>query len=670
MNRSERRKKAGGKGASKPARGIEAHLERARGALLAGRLDDAVALCDAVLAKQRANPEALHIKGLALRAQNHPDGAIDHLSRAAKADPGRADIHYNLGITLASAGRLADAEAAYRRAIGLDGGNPDYHNNLGSLLNRLDRAEDALQCFERALDLDENHVQARNNLGTALLELKRPENAIAQLEAAIRLAPDYADAHGNLGNAYVAAGDAKRGIDAYNDAIKFRPGAAVFHFNLGNALLDTGSASEAVQAYRHALALQPERAEMRSNYLYSLQFEPGVTSAKLAAAQEEWNARHGRDAPAARFDGARFDPERRLRLGFLSSDLGLHPVGYFLIPVLENLASSGAEIFCYSNRQAPDAMTERLRTASDHWAEVRPLGNQELAERIAGDGIDILFEISGHARGNRLAVYAMRPAPLQISWGIGYPGATGLDAIDALLTDERHIPPGDEANFKERLIHMRHGQFCFDAPKDAPDVGPLPAEENGFLTFGCLNQPRKITAAVLEAWAAILGQVPGSKLLLGYEGMDDQANAARITEALGVAPERLTILGGASHGDFLGRYNRIDIGLDTFPYSGGLTTLEALWMGVPVLTFPGESPAGRHAAGHLWTIGHGQFIAGDVGGYIKLAAELAGDADRLARLRSGLRATVAASPLSDGPGFADDFLSAVRQLWRQRCQQG
>ena len=327
MNRSERRKKAGGKGASKPASGIEAHLERARGALLAGRLDDAVALCDAVLAKQRANPEALHIKGLALRAQNHPDGAIDHLSRAAKADPGRADIHYNLGITLASAGRLADAEAAYRRAIGLDGGNPDYHNNLGSLLNRLDRAEDALQCFERALDLDENHVQARNNLGTALLELKRPENAIAQLEAAIRLAPDYADAHGNLGNAYVAAGDAKRGIDAYNDAIKFRPGAAVFHFNLGNALLDTGSASEAVQAYRHALALQPERAEMRSNYLYSLQFEPGVTSAKLAAAQEEWNARHGRDAPAARFDGARFDPERRLRLGFLSSDLGLHPVG-------------------------------------------------------------------------------------------------------------------------------------------------------------------------------------------------------------------------------------------------------------------------------------------------------------------------------------------------------
>ena len=196
----------------------------------------------------------------------------------------------------------------------------------------------------------------------------------------------------------------------------------------------------------------------------------------------------------------------------------------------------------------------------------------ELAERIAGDGIDILFEISGHARGNRLGVYATRPAPLQISWGIGYPGSTRLGAIDALLTDDRHVPPSDAANFKEHLLHMPHGQFCFDPPGDAPDVAALAANETGAITFGCLSQPRKIAAAVLEAWAAILNRVPGSRLTLGYKGMDDQANVSRITAALaaeGIAPERLTIQGGAPHAEFLGRYNQIDIALDTFPYTGG-----------------------------------------------------------------------------------------------------
>ena len=266
----------------------------------------------------------------------------------------------------------------------------------------------------------------------------------------------------------------------------------------------------------------------------------------------------------------------------------------------------------------------------------------------------------------------MRPAPLQISWGIGYPGATGLDAIDALLTDERHVPDGDAANFTEALIHLANGQFCFDPP-EAPEVGPLPALEHGAVTFGCLSQPRKITYPTINLWAGILAEVPGSRLTLGYHGMDDKANIARIKEVLAarnIGVERLTILGVAPHLEFLDRYNRIDIALDTFPYSGGLTTLEALWMGVPVVTFPGESCAGRHAAGHLWSIGLEELIAGDRADYQKLATELAVDGERLAGLRSGLRARLTESPLCDGVGFASDFLTAVRSAWLQRCEAG
>ena len=676
MNRSERRKHARSKGtrsARAAARSFEASLERARGHLLSGQLDEAEKLCDGVLAKQRANAEAMHIKGLAARGRGHAQSAIDCLTGAAKAAPERADIQYNLGIAFGEAKRLEEAEEAYRRAIALDPGNPNYHNNLGSLLNRIGRHEDALESFKAALGLDENHLQARGNLGSTLLELKQPEAAISELRRAVAAAPDYADAHNNLANAYVDAGDSAKAIDAYAVAIALRPGAAVFHYNLGNALLDTGAVNEAIAAYRQSLALEPSRAEIRSNYLYSLQFEPEVTSQKLLTVHEDWNSRHGKMNPVGAYAEARFDPDRRLRLGFVSADFGRHPVGYFLVRPLECLDRSQTEIICYSNRVNVDETTERLMAASDNWIDARQDTNEQLARRIWDDEIDILFEISGHSRGNRLGIYAMKPAPLQISWGIGYPGATGLDAIDALLTDARHIPHHDAANFKERLLHLPQGQFCFDPPVDAPDVSSLPAIGNGHITFGCLSQPRKINGMVLDAWSRIFAAVPDSRLILGYGGMDDAANVSRIIDefgAGGISPDRITILGSAPHGDFLGRYNMVDLSLDTFPYSGGLTTLEALWMGVPMITFPGKSCAGRHAAGHLSAMGLNELIADDLDGYRELAVKLAGDTERLAGLRAGLRSRLAASPICDGPGFAADFLAAVRDLWRERCIEG
>ncbi|MEE2761695.1 MAG: tetratricopeptide repeat protein, partial [Pseudomonadota bacterium] len=544
-------------------------MELARGALVSGRSGEAIQICDRVLIRQQQNAEALHIKGLALRAQNDLESAADLIARAAKAAPKRADIHYNLGITLTGAGQLEAAESAYRCAIQLDDGNANYHNNLGSLLSRLGRPEEAIECFATALSIDETHVQALSNKGSALLDLDCPEEAAAVLERAIKLAPEYADGFSNLGNAYVAMGDSSRGIETYGAAIKLRPGAAVFHYNLGNALLDTGQIQSAMASYRKSLALNPEQPHLRSNLLYCSLYDVEANLQSLKQMHKTWAMGHVKQ-PTESLHSHTFEPDKRLRLGFISADFGQHPIGYFTVLPIENLDRGQTEIFCYSERANSDHMTKRIKAASDKWIDCRNTGDAELAACIRDDGIDVLFDISGLSRGNRLGVFALKPAPLQVNWTIGYPSTTGITAMDAILSDSRHIPPGDETEFEESLAFLPNGHFCFDPPADAPDVQPLPAKANGFVTFGSFNQPRKTNSHVLDAWARILAEVPHSRLLLAYAGMDDSANRKRIEDNLGECATRVEILGRVNRHEVLARYNRIDIGLDTFPYSGGL----------------------------------------------------------------------------------------------------
>jgi predicted O-linked N-acetylglucosamine transferase (SPINDLY family) len=359
-----------------------------------------------------------------------------------------------------------------------------------------------------------------------------------------------------------------------------------------------------------------------------------------------------------------------LRIGFVSADFGRHPVGFFTLELLENHDPGAFTAVCYSCDRRPDAVTERLQAAADEWHEVRNTSHSSLAERIRADGIDILFDMAGHTARNRLPCFARKPAPIQVTWA-GYVGTTGLATMDYLLADRHHVPAGEDIHYRERILRMPNGYICYTPRAEAPDVAPLPARTNGFVTFGCFNNPAKINDPLLDAWAAILGRLPGSRLFLKYAEMDDPITRRRVAGRLGlhgIEPSRLVFEPRSPHRELLAAYNRVDIGLDTFPYSGGLTTCEALWMGVPVVTVTGATFAGRHSTSHLSNVGLTETIATDVPGYIATAVALANDPDRLAELRATLRQRTAASPLCGGPRFARDFEAAMRGIWRAWCE--
>jgi predicted O-linked N-acetylglucosamine transferase (SPINDLY family) len=350
-------------------------------------------------------------------------------------------------------------------------------------------------------------------------------------------------------------------------------------------------------------------------------------------------------------------------VGFVSPDLGRHPVGYLLVRVLENL---GLETICYSDRVAQDDMTCRLQAAATQWRDVLGLSDERLAEQIRADAVDILFDLAGHTAHNRLLALARKPAPIQITW-LGYVGTTGLAAMDYILADRYEIPPESEVYYREKVLRLPDGYVCFDAPEEAPPVGPLPAMAQGGVTFGCFNNLAKITPQAMRVWAEILRRVPQSRLVLKYRGLEGEGFRRELLERLAaerIDAARVELLGRSPRRELLADYNRIDLALDPFPYSGGLTTCEALWMGVPVVTCPGETFASRHALSHLSNAGLTETIAHDLDEYVELAVALAGDLPRLAGLRAGLRQRMAASPLCDAERFVDNLASLLQDVWQ------
>ncbi len=494
------------------------------------------------------------------------------------------------------------------------------------------------------------------------------DEAIACYRRALELKPDHIEALNNLGNALKAGGKLGEAIACYRRALELKPDFADAHNNLGNALRDGGDLDEALACYRRALELKPDYAAAHSNLLYSLQYRTGVTPSALAEAHAEYDRRHA--APlygvVARHEEIR-DPQGRIRLGFVSPDLARHPVGYFLVRVLENLDWDRHETVCYSDRTVKDSLTHRLEAAATRWRDVHGMDHERLAEQIRADRIDILFDLAGHTASNRLLVFARKPAPIQISW-IGYEGTTGLAAMDYLLADHLMIPPGSERHYRETVLRMPDGYLCYDPPETAPAVGPPPSLKQGSATFGSFNNPAKITPEVVAVWARILHAAPTARLVMKYRGLGDEAVKKRFLDlfaAHGVGPHRLDLLPSSSYTDYLATFHRVDVALDPFPFSGSTITCESLWMGVPVVTWPGETFAGRHSLSHLSNVGLTETIARDPDGYVERAIAMAGDPVRLSALRSGLRERMAASPLCDGKRFAGHLMSLLQNVWKQ-----
>jgi predicted O-linked N-acetylglucosamine transferase (SPINDLY family) len=604
----------------------------------------------------------------------HEQGRMEEAERAyqqsLEVQPQNAEAENNRASALMALGRAAEAEAACRRGLALWPGFVRALFNLGIILQSQRRLDEAVAAFREALAAEPRLSGAEIHLGNLYQMLGQREEAIAAYQRALAITPECAEAENNMAGLLESLDRLEEAEASARRALAIQPKLAEAACTLASVLHAQGRVEEALEQYHHALAIKPNLIPYaHSKALFCEQYRPGVTLAGLAEAHAEWELRN---AAPLRTTWRPFanapDPERPLRLGFLSADFARHPVGTFLVRVLESLDKSACATFCYSDRNQADDLTRRIAAACGTWREAWALDDPGLAEQIRADRIDILFDLAGHT-GQRLLVFARKPAPVQTTW-IGYVGTTGLAAIDYLIADRYHVTPGSEPYYRERIVRLPDGYVCFDPPADAPDVGPLPALTSGTFTFGCFNNSAKISPQVIALWAEVLRRVPRARLVLKYRWLRDEKTRRRYIDLFaqhGIDTARLDFTGGVPPSELLSAYNQVDVALDPFPYSGGLTTCEALWMGVPVLTMPGATFASRHSLSHLSNVGLGDLVAESSEGYVERGVQWAGDREWLAELRAGLRARMAASPLCDAPRFAANLLAALRGIWREWC---
>ncbi|ANA39750.1 MULTISPECIES: tetratricopeptide repeat protein [Geobacter] len=530
----------------------------------------------------------------------------------------------------------------------------------------------ALSCYREAVRLRPGFAQAHYNLGVVFQQKGLLDEAAASFRSAISFNRDYAKAYNNLGYILATQGRLDESADCFNRAIAIEPGFAAAYHNLGTTLRHQGRVDETLAAFRTAHAINPHDPVFHSDLLMMLHYSD-MDDEALFREHVRWGEQH---APAAASVPARQcdrDPGRKLRIGYVSGDLGKHPVGYFLLPLLESHDRSQFEICCYSERgqRQEDDVTARIRGHADLWRRTMGLGDAALAEMIRADGIDILVDLAGHTAHNRLKVFALKPAPAQVTW-LGYPNTTGLRAMDYRITDAVADPPGSaDALHTEQLIRLEQSFLCYTPPAGAPPVGEAPCLTGAGVTFGSFNNLAKVSPQVIDAWSAILGRVPGSRLMLKFKGFADETCRRRVSDAFGargVSPDRLELVSFVENfNDHLALYNRLDLALDTFPYNGTATTCDALWMGVPVLTCCGTRHVARVGASILTCLGLPELITHSPEEYIAAAAALAADPARLAALRRDMRPRLAGSPLCDSAGFARRMETALRDIWRRWC---
>lgn len=618
----------------------------------------------------REDAAALDREGVALARQGRLAEAAVLLARAGALDPDDAGFRNNLGNVLSSLGRREEALACFEQAVALRPGDAALLANLGSALYRLGRLAESERAYRRAFALRPDYPEALSNFGNVLFDLERIEESVAANRRAVALKPDYAPAWNNLGNGLKRLGRYADAVGAYERAHVLAPDYADALANLGETLKEQGRAAEAVAVLRRAVAGAPGRAAIGSNFLFAMNADGGLAPDDVFAAHREWGRRVAAAAPpAGRHDNSR-DPDRRLRVGYLSPDFRRHSVAYFFEPLLAAHDRRAIEVICYSNVARPDAVTERLKGLADGWREGRALDDADLAASIRRDAIDVLVDLAGHTMDSRLAVLAHRPAPVQASY-LGYPNTTGLAAVDLRLTDASCDPLGDADRFHvEKLVRLPRVFLAYRPPDDAPETAPPPCLANGFVTFGSFNNLAKVGPETVAAWAAVLGAVPDARLFLKAKALACEGTRARVAAAFGregVAPARLEFSGWIVDGNPLSAYRRVDVALDTFPYNGTTTTCEALWMGVPVATVAGRTHAGRVGLSLLSAAGLGELAFADAPALVAGAAALAHDRDRLLVLRRTLRARLAASPLLDGPGLARAIEAAYRAAWGDWC---
>jgi protein O-GlcNAc transferase len=654
---------------------------RARRLAMAGDTDGAISLYADAVSRGSNSPEVFNDLGTLLARRRQFPAAVVQFEIALALVPGSIEVRKNLSMATEAMSlaafrerRWEDAAAGYGRLTAIDPTCALFQTNVGVALRELRRHADALPYFRRAADLDPENSTAHFNLGSLLFELNQRE-AESELERAISLDPSNVAAHVGLAGVHNKLGQLQRSAATVRHALELSPDQGEAHANLASVLREQGDVASCVEHYRRALQIRPNSPVIFSNYLFARQADPTAGPSDLLADHLAWAARLAAPldpGPGGSFAAPDRDPNRCLRVGYVSADLRNHSVAAFIEPIIAAHDRSAVQVYCYSDT-IPDMATLRIRTKArpDFWLDVRTFTDEALAKRIVEDRIDVLVDLGGHTAGNRLLTFARRPAPVQVTY-CGYPGTTGLAAMNWRLTDAIADPQSVTDRYHvESLWRLPNGFLCFRPNPDFGLPGPSPAMKRGYVTFGSFNNLSKIGDSVIELWARILASVPTSRLFLKARGLSDEEPRERLRAAFskqGIDAGRIEFATyAATTVEHSAVYGQIDIALDPFPYNGATTTCEALWMGVPVVTLMGRTHAGRVGASLLSRIGCEDLVATSPETYVQTAVNLAHDVPRLNSLHRDLRERIAGSALTNASLITRDIETAYREMWHRWC---
>lgn len=604
-------------------------------------------------------------KARALLQSNQLDDARTLYAQVCKTDKRDAEAWFMLGAVNSRMNKLTLAVDCFRKAIAIAPSQAQSHFNLGIVLQKMGKQEEAATALQKTLQLQPENIDAQESLAHVLMELLRMDEAADLFRQVLKSRPQKAGLHFNLGGILQNKGLLEEALICFREALRFDPDLMGIYGSLGGILTAQGKYEDALSCYRDALLRDPSDAQSHSNLLLTLNYLPDQNLDDTFEQHKSWDTAHRHPDELPLQDFTVRDSERNLRIGYVSPDLRTHSVTYFLEPLLAHHDKTKVEVYCYSAGARADATTERLKVLANQWREIGALNDEQVASMIREDGIDILVDLSGHTARNRLTVFTLKPAPVQVTW-LGYPNTTGLTTMDYRLTDILADPPETKAKYTEELIYVPDCFLCYQPSSIDISVAPLAAEKIGYITFGSFNNLAKITPDVIQVWAGLLKSLPDARMLIKNRSLADEAIRERylsMFDELGISRDRIELL---AHTDtteeHLALYAGVDIALDTFPYNGTTTTCEALWMGVPVVTLVGQVHAARVGASLLSAIGCQEWIANTNEAYIQTAIDLAVNQEKLAAHRTGLRERMLSSSLCDGKAFAVKMENIYRTI--------
>ena len=633
----------------------------------ANRLQEAADCYNLALAGTPDYPDAHFNLGNLHRRAGNLQSAADHYHATLQAKPDHGAAAYNLGLVLSAAGNAAAALDCFRLVADLEPQNADAWSRLGDTLMRTGKHAEGVAAFAKVVELKPADPRGHYNLGLGLSNRGDTQAAHETLKKALELSPDYPEAHNALGLNLESLGRKDDAMFHYQRAVQLKPDLADGWSNLGVNLTEQGRVEEAIGCLRESLVHRPQSAPIHSNLLLLLNYSSGVKPEEVRDEHFAWGERFGGATPDRPPVPEPHDPGRPLRIGYVSADFRDHTVAGFIETLLRHHDRERVEVTAYAQVQRPDAVTERLKSLADHWRPIVSMSDHQLVEQIRADKIDCLIDLSGHTAGNRLSAFAERPAPLQATL-FGYPNTTGLRAVDFRITDAVSDPPGmTEHLAAEGLLRLPDTAWVYAPPTASPGVTPLPAANRKTFTFGCLNNPAKISEDCLACWVKLLKDTPGTRLVVlgGQSNTGAKRLVERFTQA-GVFKDRVEVVMRLPKSEYYETYQLFDLSLDPFPYNGGVTTGDSLWMGVPVLTVEGKTYHSRQGAMAMRQVGLGQFVADSPDGLIRIAQAWTRKRPALAEIRAGLRQRMAESPLADGRRYVRGLEDALRAEWEKR----